>query len=197
MEVWPTTAHNVLWSESCRQGAMSGFMREVAVVEKLAVKSSCLTLLAMLAFLYSVASGFSQEPAFDVTISSSTSAITVGSRLLVDITIVNHLDQVLLFRSSRCGPAAAGVILRDNQGSQLQPLEYWRETPDKIPCMIGGGAGPHQNVQESIDLARWFDLSKPGEYSIQITKTISIAADTREARKSNVLEIKVVERNAE
>jgi hypothetical protein len=171
-------------------------------VGKPPVKSSCLTLLvhllAMLAFPSFLASGFSQEPAFDVTISSSASAITLGSPVRVDITIVNHSDRVLLFRSIGCGPVAAGVILLDNQQNQLQPFKDWLESPDKIPCNIGGGVGPHKKVQEVINLAKWFDLSRAGKYSVQITKTCAGNADTpREARKSNVLEIEMVGRKVE
>jgi hypothetical protein len=169
-------------------------------VGKPAVESFCLAplvhLLAMLAFFSLPASAFTQVPAFDVTISSPDSVVTVGSPVRVGITIVNHSDRILLFRSSGCGPAAAGVILRDNQQNQIQPFEDWRESPDKRPCNIGGGTGPHEKTEEVIDLARWFDLSRAGQYSVQLTKTCAGTAETREARTSNILEFEIKERKA-
>jgi hypothetical protein len=114
-------------------------------VGKPAVESFCLAplvhLLAMLAFFSFPASAFTQVPAFDVTISSPDSVVTVGSPVRVGITIVNHSDRILLFRSSRCGPAAAGVILRGNQQNQIQPFEDWRESPTKDPAILAVALG--------------------------------------------------------
>ena len=147
-------------------------------------------------FIPCAGSAFSQGPTFDVTISSPTIALTVGSPVRVDIKIENHSDRLLLFRSSGCGPVAAGIIIRDDRQNQLEPVARWREEPDKRPCNIGGGVGPHEKVEESINVAEWFDLSRAGEYSVQLTKTCAGTADTREARESNVLKIEIVERKA-
>jgi hypothetical protein len=144
-----------------------------------------------------MAHAFSKEPAFDVTISSAATVFTVGSPVRVEITIVNHSDRTLLFVNSRCGPKEAGIIVRDDHQEQLLPRERWREETDTRPCNLGGGVGPHKNVEEAINVAEWFDLSRAGLYSIKLTKTNAGTADTREARESNVLKIEIVERKSE
>jgi hypothetical protein len=132
------------------------------------------------------------EPSFDVTISSPARVFVTGSLIRLDVTIANRTDHVLLLRSSRCGPKAAGITIRGDQQNALEPRREFREAPDQIPCNLGGGVTPSKSVTESVVIGRWFDLSRPGRYSIQLDRRIFTASGVPETRKSNILEIEIV-----
>lgn len=153
----------------------------------------CFITASMFSFL--LRSAGAQTPLFGVTLDSSTPVFTVGSSVMrVDITISNHSDQLLVFRDPRCGPDAAGMTVRDDHLTLVVQLEKWTQ-PGRIGCNHGGGIKPSESMTLPLNIAEWFDLSRPGTYFIQVTLKGGNLNGTAEKHTSNVLTIDIVEPN--
>ena len=165
-------------------------------MRKPAVDSPCLVsvvrLIVLLVFSSFAATAFCQEAAFSVAISSPAASFTVGSPIRLDITIVNHSEQLFMFVASGCGPRQAGIIALDYNQNVLLPRARLQERHGPRLCNIGGGLGPNEKTWESINLAEWFDLSRAGRYSLQLNKSGNGSAAGPVVRHSNVLEIEIV-----
>lgn len=79
----------------------------------------------------------------------------------------------------------------DSEGGVLQPVESARETPGRRRSGLGTVIPPNKSITEFINLAKWFDLSKAGEYTLQVNKRDPISKVIVE---SNKVTIKVVPR---
>lgn len=135
-------------------------------------------------------SGHAQEHSFEVKIASPTAVFMVGSPVRVDVTLLNHSQQMLSFHDPRCTPA--GITVRDDQQSILKVRDEFLRG-DVILCGFSDFIEPSKSVTLQLNIARWFDLSRPGRYFIQLAPTGVSRDKTRETQKSNVLEIKIVQ----
>jgi hypothetical protein len=109
------------------------------------------------------------NPSFAITISSRTTTFESGSPIRLDITIENHLNQVLLLGSTRTVDGArSGIIILRSDGSRVEPIH--QPQPGDIKSGMGIGLEPHKGGTESLNLGRFFDLTKPGQYSVQVKK---------------------------
>ena len=135
-------------------------------------------------------SGSAQEPSFDVKIGSPTAVFTVGSPVRVDVKLTNHSQRTLGFHDPRCTPPE-GITVRDDHQSVLKLRDEFLRG-DLIGCGFSDFLDPSKSVTLQLNIARWFDLSRPGQYYVQIAPTGVSRDNKRETRKSNVLEIQMV-----
>ncbi|HEY2468051.1 MAG TPA: hypothetical protein VGI45_09435 [Terracidiphilus sp.] len=66
-----------------------------------------------------------------------------------------------------------------------------RENTAARPCNHGGGVAPSKRATLFLNIARWFDLSSPGRYFVQVAPEGHFFDDTRQTQKSNVLEVDI------
>jgi hypothetical protein len=149
----------------------------------------------VLAFSLMLRSGEAQTPLFEVALDSSNPVFTIGSPVMrVDITITNHSDQTLFITDPRCGPDAAGMTVRDDHLTLVVMLEQWT-SHDRIPCNHGGGVDRSKSQTYPLNIAKWFDFTRPGTYFIQATLKGRDLKGTAEKHTSNVLTIDIVKPN--
>lgn len=133
-----------------------------------------------------------QEPSFDVVISSPTAAVsTEGTPVRVAVTIVNHSQERWNFAEPRCEPKA--VTVRDDHETVLELRAEFREVGVRA-CGFGTLIFPSKSYRTELIISRWFDLSRPGRYFVQVAPTGVSDSNRRETEKSNVLEIQIVQR---
>jgi hypothetical protein len=155
------------------------------------MKTLVCLLLATSAVTLPIRSSCAQEPSFGVKISSPSAEFTVGSPIRVDATFVNQSQQMLSFFDPRCIPKGIGV--RDDNQTVLELREEFRQGGGFITC-VSQFLDPSKSVTLQLNLARWFDLSRPGRYFVQLAPTGVSRDGTRETQKSNVLEIRIAQR---
>jgi len=109
---------------------------------------------------------------FTVVISAPATATKSGSIVRLDITVNNNLSDRMFLTSNRLEPGEAGISIRDSDGNQLAPRDEFKPRPDAIHSRFGVNIPPGKSITESVDLNRWFDLTKPGQYTVQAKKRI-------------------------
>lgn len=123
---------------------------------------------------------------FDDILSAPAMTAKSGSRVRLEITIRNNSGDLIFLPSNRIGPQEAGISMWDENGNQLQPREQFRDKPDTIHRGIGIGIGPHESLTESVDLNRWFDLARPGQYRVQARKKVPGSNSVVESNKLTI-----------
>jgi hypothetical protein len=92
-------------------------------------------------------------------------------------------------------PDLAGITVRDNQQVAVEPREEWRKSSEKFQILrwSGEGVDPAKEIEISLNLTKWFDLT-PGDYFVQLSPEATSFDDPllRERQKSNVLQIRIV-----
>ena len=142
-----------------------------------------LPLLALLA----VPSLFAQpaKPLSEI-ISSSETTIKNGSTVRIDITMANQSSDIMILRSNRLGPQEAGMIVWDQNGHALSPRDGFKERPDTIHRGMGVVIRPGKSVTESVDLNKWFDLTTPGQYTVQSSRKVPGDGEMVESNKLTI-----------
>jgi hypothetical protein len=131
---------------------------------------------------------------FEVKLTTPTVTFTVGFPVRVDITIANHSQQLLSLIDPRCEPEAARMTVRDSQHALLQPRDRWsKESMETAarPCGHGEGVAPSKSITLFLNIGRWFDLSRPGQYFVQVAPEVALFDHTRQTQTSNVLEVEI------
>jgi hypothetical protein len=147
-------------------------------------------LLVTSAVTLAMRSSRAQEPSFGVKMSSPTAEFTVGSPIRVNVTLVNHSQRMLSFFDPRCRPTR--ITVRDDNQAVLELRDEFRQG-DFITC-VSQFLDPSKSMTLQLNIAKWFDLSRPGRYFVQLAPTGVSRDGTRETQKSNVLEIRIAQR---
>ena len=107
---------------------------------------------------------------FTDVISAPAGTIKSGSNVRIDITIKSNSSERMTLRDNRLGPQEAGISIWDSSGNQLPPRDEFKSyfTLSRFGMIID----PGKSIIESVDLNRWFDLTKPGQYTVQAKKRI-------------------------
>lgn len=108
-------------------------------------------------------------PSFSISIELPNATLESGSPIRLDITIENHLNQGPFLSSNRTWRGAVSEItVLTSEGQRVGPLH--KPQPGERQSGLGIGLGPHESSSESLNLGRFFDLTKPGKYSVQVKK---------------------------
>jgi hypothetical protein len=109
------------------------------------------------------------QPFTDV-ISAPATTIRSGSAVRLDITITNSSNQLISLIDNRVGPREAGISIWDSNGNQLSPRDEYRSyvLHSKFAMLIS----PGKSIVESVNLNKWFDLTKPGQYKMRARRKI-------------------------
>jgi hypothetical protein len=159
-------------------------------------------LFASLVFL-AAAFGQPKQPAFSIAISAP-DVISAGSEPKLSIVLKNTSDhEIMLGRSVQPGHGELhhDVEVRDDKGDLAPETEYHRKIKGRLSA-TPGKAPPPPNVRSDIfipmkpgetrnddlTISKLYDLSKPGKYTIQVSR---FDEDTKGVVKSNTITVSV------
>jgi hypothetical protein len=135
------------------------------------------------------------EPWFSVTIAGPKANLSVGSDVKLRVLFVNNTDKDIRFPGA--GPARSGPVfdidVRDSGGKPLLETPYGLKMHGKDPHPWSGSAfaataRPGDKIEEELILSKEYDISKPGNYTVQVLERNPKFA----AVKSNSITITVV-----
>src|ERR1700733_10740859 len=149
------------------------------------------------------------QPAFTITISAGQTVVTVKSPIEVQVTLKNtsnHDLRVFTDNSYKAELSGFGAEVTDAQGLAPKITRYHdlltggkapREkvaNPDEHFVMVASGGAepvaPGGTIELHMNIGKMYDLSKPGVYTIQVTRTDTADGITV---RSNPLKITVTE----
>jgi purine nucleosidase len=121
-------------------------------------------------------------PAFTLSVSAPKTTLVSGEPIRLDVTIENHTDRLIMLPDYR---SSAGITVWDSGGNILSRAEAAQFHHGSIfASMVESG----KTITESLNVGRFFDLTKPGEYSIEIEGRDQ---DSKSVSKSNTVTVTV------
>ncbi len=137
------------------------------------------------------------EPWFSVTISTPKAVVTVGSDIKLKVVFVNNTEQDIRYPGAG-GPGRTGPVfdidIRDSGGKPALETPYGLKMHGKDTrewrggSVFGGTAHPGNKIEEELILSKEYDMSKPGDYTVQVLER----NPKFQAVKSNSITITVV-----
>jgi hypothetical protein len=149
------------------------------------------------------------QPAFTITISAGRTVVTVKSPVEVQVILKNTSNQDLrvgVDNSDKAELSGFGAEVTDAHGLAPKITRYHDvltgekaahesvSNPDEHFVVVTSGGlltvGPGSSIELHMDIGQMYDLSKPGVYTIQVTRTDAAYGTVV---KSNPLKITVTE----
>lgn len=111
-------------------------------------------------------------PPFSLAITTPDPEVKAGSGVEVDLTLTNNSDRIVEFQFTGSICDYAAVEVRDSAGN-LVPDTEGNSKSDCAHREITGAHGmyrlkPNESKRDSIAVSMFSDMSKPGEYSVQV-----------------------------
>lgn len=133
---------------------------------------------------------------FSITISAVKSAIKVGSRLELKVRLTNIYNHEINGTVSYAGGTIVSYQcdLRDSTGAQVPMKETANSSGPPIPAQLSvqiRTLKPNESVEDTTRACKEFDMSKPGVYTVQLSRRIS-GGKSEDVVKSNTITITVV-----
>ena len=129
------------------------------------------------------------------SIMPDTAVWKTGEPIRVIVSIANESERNVNFTLTNPG-SDWEMDVRDVTGKPVGETDLLREMKENqkngrvvMSRNIIGTLRPHQKVQDVIEVQRFYDLSHPGEYSIQVQRTFPDAA--KDPIKSNRLTLTI------
>jgi hypothetical protein len=135
----------------------------------------------------SIGNSVAQETKQSFTLSIGSPSLTWKSAdpIRLDATVKNLTDQRLHLYSSESAWERGEIIVRDGSGNAVPPVQ----NPGLIKLSFTSiFVEPSKSLRESFNISRQFNLTKPGQYSLQIDKE---DPTTKTVVKSNTLVLTV------
>jgi hypothetical protein len=133
-------------------------------------------------FICAICPGSPRSPnlPFSLTITVADPSVKLGTQVRVTITLRNISGHDIAFdRSSVPGEAEFhySVLLYDEDGKPMPGTKYWRilrgmEHETYTENVVSVTIHPNEEVKDDFALNKLFDLSKPGKYTLQVTREI-------------------------
>lgn len=118
-----------------------------------------------------------QQRPLSIAISTPQSALKVGSEVRIEVTLTNTSNRRVLIQERN--PATDYQIdVRDERGTAVPETDFGRKLkePPVIPMNsrnFGMYLRPNESTKENIALSDLYDLSHPGQYTIQVSRAVS------------------------
>ena len=125
------------------------------------------------------------QPFTDV-ISAPATTVKSGPIVRLDITIHNNSSRLLFLVDNRLAPADAGISIWNSSGGQLSPRDQFKPGTPTFGSHFGMYIEPGKSITESVNLNRWFDLTKPGQNIVQASKKIPGSQSVVESNKLTI-----------
>jgi hypothetical protein len=136
-----------------------------------------------------------ERPPLSLSIVAAEETVSVGTEVRLKTTLINITKRVLTIFDTNMG-CDYPVEVRDDKGKSAPETEY----KQRLRCNSGLDEGkrvmitlnPQQSRHEEIVVTRFYDLSRPGKYFVQVLRKIPKEFGEN-AIKSNIIEITVKE----
>lgn len=137
-----------------------------------------------------------QTPMFAVTIRPAAAGIADGQCVQLEVTVTNVAAKAALIGlpPGPAGGAAQGdgmfnISVVDQRGQPAPPTAYvrWAERGIYAGSWVSHTLAPGQSLHTRVGLSKFFDLTVPGTYRIQV----SLKQEGPHAAKSNIIEIQI------
>lgn len=144
----------------------------------------CAQSLGMLALAIAATYAGAQDTnkSFAISIATPNATFASGSLIRLDITLTNNTNERVILPNIRRGP----------EDVRLQPRDSAKREPNSRGSSFSTIIPPKRCVTNSIGVEKWFDLSKPGQYSLQLRIK---ALGSVEVVESNKLAITVLSKS--
>jgi hypothetical protein len=139
------------------------------------------------------------QPLYTITISTPESVIKVGSEVRLDVTTKNVSNQTIYMFFSTAPGRDPEIHLRDSKGNPVLETPYGQKVhgtdPNRRP-FSGSVFGyqetlkPGETFEEKLNLSEEYDLSKPGEYTIQVRRHDVLSEDDLKSKSRTVAFVK-------
>jgi hypothetical protein len=160
---------------------LEGAVTLKAISKKWLVSAFCLFMVSIL--LGSVLAEGKQKNRFLLRLTPSQNAIQpgvaswkLGTAVFVIVTMINDSDRVVHYGLTNPGWDYE-MDVRDASGNPVPETERLRELRENLKNgriitgrNILGTLRPHETAQDTIEVSSFYDLSSPGEYSIQVQR---------------------------
>ncbi len=125
-----------------------------------------IALLICLSNIHSMAQDAKQS--FVISISSPSTTWKSTDSIRLDVAVKNLTDQRIQVSSSRSAWETGEILIRDGSGNVIPPIQ----NPQTVFRSSGSSivVKPGKDYTESFNISKQFDLTKPGQYSLQIEK---------------------------
>jgi hypothetical protein len=141
------------------------------------IKCALFVTLAVLPEIITAQGAQPAEPWFSVTIVGPKASVSVGSDVRLKVTFVNNTEQDIRYPGAglptRNGPVF-DIDIRDSGGKPAQETTYGLRMHGKDVRPWSGGsvfaatAHPGDKIEEELILSKEFDMSNPGDYTVQV-----------------------------
>ncbi len=119
----------------------------------------------------------SQQRPLSIAISTPQSALKAGSEVRIEVTLTNTSNRRVLIQERN--PATDYEIdVRDQRGTAVPETDLGRKLkePPVIPMNSRNFEmylRPNESAKENIALSDLYDMSHPGQYTIQVSRAVS------------------------
>jgi hypothetical protein len=151
-----------------------------------------------LALLPGPTSGQSKPP-FRLTLTANPTVYKAGSEVRVQITQTNTSDETMTTAKSIAPDQAEfhyTMDVRDSKGRPAPQTEYGRDfnskgdDPKHTTVRVGNEGPillkPGESMEDEAIITKFFDLSHPGKYTIQVSRLISRETDKGIVRSNTI-----------
>jgi hypothetical protein len=118
---------------------------------------------------------------------------STGSPVFVIVTMKNELEHVLHFALTNPAFNYRTTVI-DSQGRPVPETENLRKMKENLKDISRNNfvtLKPHETCQDTIEISYFFDLSKPGEYAVQVERDLPPELG-KGIVKSNIIKISMV-----
>lgn len=149
------------------------------------------TVFILLVISAAIGRGQSSEAPFSIVITPHRDAVKAGSEVLLDVEAVNTSDKPIRWFFTK-QDLEYDTDVRDSSGTQAQETVYGRKLHRGEllqGSIISSELKPGQQVRGSIVLSDIYDLTKPGEYAVQVMRKDVVS---RQVVRSNRIVVRIL-----
>jgi hypothetical protein len=133
-----------------------------------AVKNARLARFALIVLVCLNVSSAHAQSGLLMTIQTRSTTFEVGKPMLMQITYVNCAQEIVWVSKSAIPTVRSGIVVTTKDGERLKG-NHETANPARLDRM-GFGLHPGETTRESIDIARIYDLTQPGSYTVFVEK---------------------------
>ncbi|MCU1269954.1 MAG: hypothetical protein JWN74_1248 [Acidobacteriaceae bacterium] len=125
---------------------------------------------------------------FSLLLRAERTTFEVGSPIMVELTTINNSGKPL--RLGKTNPGTEYQIeVQDEQGQPIAQTPLYKElqNPGYVLRSTSLVLKPHESSKETFDVARFFELNTPGQYSIQVQRLIPRQLGTGVVKSNTVM----------
>ena len=158
------------------------------------------TVLVVLVILISAVLTFGHRPSvkqpFEIRISAESQSVKVGSSAMISVRLTNNSNRSLDLSGTfydLTGQDSNFIFeVRDQRGRMVAKRTYPHAELAGGKAILGRVVNPGGTLTENQDVARIYDMTRPGKYTVQVSRPVSFTDKNAQVVKSNEITITVI-----